>query len=961
MNLVLSSFNITIGMFMLTAVMSLSLLCVSQNRVRLFSLTALCVIGTAFQILSVKIALTNDLAFAIELQRWRACVVAFYIPFLLALLASYLGGRAYYYLIIVFALGFATLAVANLILPYGIKFSQQPELLSTFVEGTRFYYLVGLGGVWSLVWFIALFSGLLLAVFWAVKVYRKDPMVSLGLAAYLIVQLFITAVNIYGQTEIAYVIQTDGFALVLFVLFVSIGVGYNAFNTNLELKKLTEKMQLEVQQSIKLKNEKVVLARIVEEEPVATHIVDAGGRVLMCNSASREFWQQDLSESQFNLIEFIRIACQQNNLSFKLANDFVHLPELNIKSGLGYFLPEGINVCWLSVDLFPLTEQQQAQRYCIRVIDISHQKSVEEAVKKVASAVTANWGSQFYSQMVRMLNQTFNSDYAFIARISDDGLTMHTVAVAHGEHILDNFSYSLEGTPCAKTQDKGVCWYPNNVQQCFPNDLLLQDLNVQGYLGAALTHADSGFIGVLAVMSVDPIEVPGSISELLDVFVARVSAEFQLEEAQQKIKTLAYYDYLTELPNRAQLQERLSFKLSTYSADEHSALLMLDLDNFKYINDSLGNDVADQVLREVGRRLNSHSTLMVARYGGDEFVVISEKHTKKTIKAHAIEIGGDIIESIEKPIQIGNLIVNVSATIGVCIFPLQSTDRLEILSFAETALIQAKKHGRGLLHLFDPEVQQQIERKIILQNALKRAIEENQLTLAVQPQIRLDTKQISGEVLLRWTNTEGEIISPAEFIPVAEESGLIHPLGDWVLERTIKLISQWQSQPNFGGLAMNLSAWQFADSEFVFKLFRSVQNAKINAELLTLELTETSLLRDVNETKLRLIQLRKGGFRVSLDDFGTGYSSLSYLRELSLDEIKIDKSFVDEINGENGTPLIESIISIAEHLNLEVLAEGVETENQQNALSKIGCRAFQGYYFARPLTIDAFTDYLKQA
>lgn len=959
MNFVLSSFYITIGVYVLAVVIILSILTVSKHKLRLTLLLTLCTIGIVFQYITVQLLVTDELAQAVEMRRWRHLFVAIYMPVLLAFLATYLNIRRYRAHLTLFSIAAAILAIANLVLPYGIRFVALPELLNAEVQGMTFYYLSGPSHIWNSLWYSYLLTGFLCALYLAAKISVRDKLIAMGLFAYVLIQLLTTAVNIHSAMDILYIVQTDGFAILVLIVVACVGVTLDYLRSNQNLTHLTYRLQDEAREKSQLEDEKMILARIVEEEPYATHIINASGQVIQCNNASREFWQQDISQTHFNLLEFVRIACQKNNQAFDLSAEQVNFAELKITSGLGFFLPQGSSVSWLAISIFRLSELTGEEKFCIRLRDISEQKTVELAIKKVASAVAHNWGKQFYKQMVKTLNETFSSDYAIISRCKEGTDEMQTVAVAHQQSIIDNFSYSLPGTPCEKTLSRGICLYSNNIQTTFPNDKMLRDINVNGYLGAAIHGSEEEFIGVLVVMSVEPLMVPGNLTELLDLFVARTSAEFQLKHAEQKIRKIAYYDYLTELPNRANLLERLTSKLDSLTENCHSAVFLVDLDNFKFINDSLGNDVADQVLRVVARRLKEMQQVISARYGGDEFVLVSDKKPLNKIEDYARLESQNIIRYLEKPIQIGELIVNISASVGTCIFPLQSTDRLEILRYAETALLQSKKLGKGVGHLFDPIIQQRIEEKMALQQALQTAITQQELSLVIQPQIREHSNIVWGEVLLRWQNEDGHMISPAVFIPLAEETGMIHALGDWVIEQTLVLLKNWQALERLGGLSINVSAWQFADNDFIFKLLKKVQEYQVEPRRLTLELTETSLLQDIEEAKLKLKQLQSSGFKISLDDFGTGYSSLSYLRELPLDELKIDKSFVDEIDGKRHTPLVESIVSIAKHLNLEVLAEGVETEQQYQALFAMGCHAYQGYYFAKPLAIDAFEDALK--
>jgi len=398
-------------------------------------------------------------------------------------------------------------------------------------------------------------------------------------------------------------------------------------------------------------------------------------------------------------------------------------------------------------------------------------------------------------------------------------------------------------------------------------------------------------------------------------------------------------------------------------AVNQQALLLVDLDNFKYLNDSLGNDIADEILRAVGDKLSQFNDQgLIARYGGDEFVVVTDFQPERVhydISEFAVNLANQIILALSEPIQIGERIVNAQASIGICLFPKHATNRLDILRFAETALIQAKEAGRNQCQLFSPSIQKKIDKRVEIEAELSYAIDKDELSLYFQPQVDRQGLCYGAEVLLRWHNEKFGFVSPATFIPIAEESGLIHSIGDWVLSQSIDMLHVWRQQYPDLQLSVNVSAWQFSDPEFVKKVKGILSAYQVLPTQLTLELTETGLLQNIEQTRQKLSDLRLLGFKIALDDFGTGYSSLSYLRDLPLDEIKIDKAFVDEVDGHTPQPLIESMIAIAKHMGLHVIAEGVETIEQKQALSAMGCVNYQGYLFAKPMESEAFLAWLK--
>jgi diguanylate cyclase (GGDEF)-like protein/PAS domain S-box-containing protein len=440
------------------------------------------------------------------------------------------------------------------------------------------------------------------------------------------------------------------------------------------------------------------------------------------------------------------------------------------------------------------------------------------------------------------------------------------------------------------------------------------------------------------------------------------------KKTEEEIRYLAFYDPLTLLPNRRLLMDRLQHALaSSARTKSENALMLVDLDNFKTLNDTLGHNIGDLLLKQVAERLLScvRSGDTVARLGGDEFVVILEDMNEHILgTAVQVEsVGKKILDAIREPYQIGSHECRSSPSIGVTLFNSSESGVDELLKQADIAMYQAKKDGRSALRFFDPLMQSTINARASLERDLQGAIENRQLNLYYQIQVDSSHLPVGAEALIRWVHPVLGLVPPAQFIPMAEETGLILPIGKWVLETACLQLQAWQKNlvTRKLVLAVNVSARQFRQSDFVAQVKAIIQHYAINPMLLKLELTEGLLLHDIEDTIATMNALTKIGVRFSLDDFGTGYSSLQYLKRLPLDQLKIDRSFVQDIaTDKNDKAIVNTIISMAASLNLNVIAEGVETEDQRQLLLDSGCNHYQGYLFSKPLPIDQLEKLIEQ-
>ncbi len=438
--------------------------------------------------------------------------------------------------------------------------------------------------------------------------------------------------------------------------------------------------------------------------------------------------------------------------------------------------------------------------------------------------------------------------------------------------------------------------------------------------------------------------------------------------AEKRIEQLAFYDPLTNLPNRRMLTDRLQQALaSSFRTGKQGAILFIDLDHFKTINDTLGHAVGDQLLQQVAQRLNAcvREGDTVARLGGDEFVVMLEDLSTAAIEsAEQVEVVGEkILASLSEPYVLPKHELNNTPSIGATLFngTLQSVD--DLLKQADIAMYQVKQEGRNSLRFFDPKMQSAITARAALEDELRQALDKNQFELHYQIQMDSALTAIGAEALIRWRHPALGLVSPQQFITLAEETGLILPIGLWVLEAACQQIKRWQNTALTRDLrlAVNVSAQQFQQTDFAAQVIATLEKHQIPANRLKLELTESMLVDSVEQTISTMNQLKKLGVQFSLDDFGTGFSSLQYLKRLPLDQLKIDQSFVRDLTTDmSDQVIVRTIIAMAHSLNLEVIAEGVETEAQLQRLLNKGCTRFQGYLFSKPLPIAEFDVLLQE-
>jgi len=435
----------------------------------------------------------------------------------------------------------------------------------------------------------------------------------------------------------------------------------------------------------------------------------------------------------------------------------------------------------------------------------------------------------------------------------------------------------------------------------------------------------------------------------------------QRKDMDARVRFLAHHDLLTGLPNRTLFQDRMQQALASAKRMEtRVALLFIDLDRFKYVNDSFGHRAGDILLQTVAARLRGcvRETDTVCRHAGDEYLIVLSALREP---AEAALVAGKVLATFEDPFLLETQEIQISASVGISVYPDDGQTLEDLIRNADAAMYYSKKSGRNRYEFFTPELNAPVAERLVLANQLRRAVERNQLVLHYQPQFdTADGRLLGAEALVRWNHEEHGLLYPESFIPLAEESDIIHLIGEWVLNEACRQISAWRMEGlRLVPVAVNYSAFQFRRGNLVEGVAAAFSRHNLKPQQLEIELTENAIMQDPKETAKTLEMLHEMGVSLSIDDFGTGYSSLNYLKRFPIDKLKIDRSFVEDLPHDlNDSAIVQAIINLAKSLRMTVVAEGVETRGQLDFLRALGCEAYQGYFGGRPMDADRFASML---
>ncbi|MES9994083.1 MAG: EAL domain-containing protein [Candidatus Thiodiazotropha sp.] len=605
-------------------------------------------------------------------------------------------------------------------------------------------------------------------------------------------------------------------------------------------------------------------------------------------------------------------------------------------------------------------------RACGTHQDISERKRAAETLHTLVQSMVGITGGDFFKHVALELCYWFDADSVNIGELVDKNRINALATIINNESI-DEYSYTLSGTPCEIVINGGAQLYPQGVQDIFPSSENLAIQKAQGYAGTPITDLSGKVIGIVWVTSSKPLFMEPEWVSVMNIIAARISAEIERMRAMDKLEHQATFDALTELPNRRMLIDRLSqARARCLRHDHRGAVMFMDLDHFKTINDSLGHNIGDLLLQEVAHRLTQQirDEDTASRLGGDEFVVLFSELSGDPQQAaqHAQQAARKILQTISQPYTIHGNELHVTLSIGIVVFPMTDESAEDILKFADTAMYRAKEAGRDAIRFFLPGMQQAAEEHLSLQQDLQLAIEEDQLQLYFQPIVDSEDNPVGAEALIHWEHPYQGIIKPKTIITIAEESGQILQLGEWSLGQALKLSKPWMGNVyNLKCVSVNINTVQFRQAGFVEKVDRSLRESAFDPHHLTLEIHENTLSENLEDAKRKITALKELGVRISIDSFGIGYASIAYLRQLPLDELKIDRSFVRDITSDpKDAKLVKTIITMARQMEIDAVATGVETDPQLQFLRDNGCEIFQGYYFNPPLPAEDFESILKK-
>jgi diguanylate cyclase (GGDEF)-like protein/PAS domain S-box-containing protein len=688
-----------------------------------------------------------------------------------------------------------------------------------------------------------------------------------------------------------------------------------------------------------LRFEKPGLERGGFHEETAIGIVHATpeGHILRCNARFAEMIGYQLDEVAG--LTFQQITASEDVIACATAFRSLWNRSIEAVSLEARYVRKDASNTWLKLTLSLQYDYAGQPSHLLALVeDISERKAIE--IKLATSAPALATRDEVYRSAFRTFPQPILIVRTTDGKIVDANPEFLELTGYSREEVIEHTSLEIDLWASEEDRDK--------LGEALDQSNGVRDIEVR-----LKKKNGSPFWAQLSAAPADIDGEPCILCFIRDISVAKAEED--------EIKNLAFYDTLTGLPNRRLLWERLRQALivSVRNHCKH-ALLFLDLDNFKSLNDTLGHHIGDLLLQETARRIVGcvREADTVARFGGDEFVVVLEdlNAISETAATRAKAVAEKILSAIAQPFILEGREFDCSASMGITIFGNNGETGSEVLRQADMSMYQAKAAGRNGMLFFAPALQASVNARAEFEEDLRQAIKANQFSLYYQPQI--DRGLLTGaEALVRWNHPKRGIVSPHEFVPLAEETGLIVPLGIWILESACAQIAAWANRKEGAHLeiAVNISAREFRQPKFVEQVLRTLDHTGANPRNLKLELNQSVLSGNIDEVVAKMSELKSHGVRFSLDDFGTGYSSMSYLRRLPFDQLKIDRSFVGEIPVDPVAGAVaQAIVSFSKALGLSVIAEGVETEEQRTFLAGLGCHSFQGYLFSKPLPLGDF-------
>ncbi|HEY6240116.1 MAG TPA: EAL domain-containing protein [Burkholderiales bacterium] len=598
--------------------------------------------------------------------------------------------------------------------------------------------------------------------------------------------------------------------------------------------------------------------------------------------------------------------------------------------------------------------------------EITERKRTEELISSIARGVSGATGEPFFHSLIGQLSSALGADFAFVGELDPKNPAWVSTVAAYADGApVANFRYALRGSPCENVVGQRICVYPNHVCQSFPDDPPLAQKSIEAYVGAPLMSSSGQALGLIAVMFRAPLREAALAEQLLKIFAMRASGELERLRHVLALEHLATHDTLTGLPNRMLLKRRVDESVGRMTGAASlaepaalgeepkglGALMLIDLDRFKEVNDTLGHHVGDELLKNLIRRrsgeLYRKYGAEFGRLGGDEFALWVPGLDDAR---HAGELAAQVRESIIEPVEVEGYHLQVDSSIGIAMYPAHARDASGLLRCADVAMYNAKRSGTGWA-AYDPSADPHSVRRLAMMSDLGAAVRSGQLLAHYQPRVRLSDGHLQGfEALVRWRHPTLGLIPPAQFIPLAELSDVIRPLTLYMLDAALAHQRTWRDLELNISVAVNLSPRHLIDEAFPEQIGELIARHDADPATIELEITEGAIISDPDRATRIIRRIYGMGVRLSVDDFGTGFSSLSRLRQLPLHGLKIDLSFVAGMTtNEEDATIVKSIVDLAHNLGMLVIAEGVENKATLDALGACGCDEAQGYLIGRPM------------
>ncbi|XOV77812.1 MAG: EAL domain-containing protein [Aestuariibacter sp.] len=908
----------------------------------------------------------NDLALHIQYLSWRTTTANITIFLVVIFFAIYTGQSNKKWILVPSFVLLSIFTVIELNNPGFIKFNTIHALEEVNTDmNFRFHRLTGEPSSISYIrhGFFLLLIGWV--CFRAIKLWIEQRSITcIAILGYALLQFTTIFVEAYFVTQGQPIPIISGFGFCMMIAIFGFMMVISASKSQQLLDLSNSMLKTTLQEKSKVERREKLLTQIFDNSGIATLIIDDLGDIIERNSAFQSLFEDANPDAIENLAQlFQSVPMVYKELEGAIANNIpatVAPFEMNIGRA---------DRSWLEATLSPVGQGGSAELYVLWFNDVSENVYVDNAIKLIARGLSKNTGQAFYEDALIHLQKLLKTDFVLLgeSNCQETAETISTLAVCHKGQIIENFQYDLQNPPCSDVSSGITCCYPSDIQILYPKDALLKEMKIESYVGSALLNPAGQTIGILVALHTSRLERPEKSREIIEIFAAHISNEMARVNAENEIRQLAFNDQLTGLPNKASSHDYLkSFLRRLQKYGQSAWMALIDIDHLKRINDALGYVVGDEVIKNLSTRLVQQlaSDFFIARISGDEFLLLSGAFSsEQTLEQHMRETLEKTVAHLNDSITVGDHVLDISVSAGAVRIPNGIHDHLDAIRAAEIAVYKAKEAGRNNFVEYATGLQKLAERKLAMEKEIRGAIAQEQFSLFYQPQFSIDEQMVGSEALIRWVHPDKGMIAPDDFIPIAEEAGLIHQIGRFVQTKACQFLANHQDllsrqkQPQH--LAINISAWEFSRAQFVNNLLDIVRHYGISPQQLTLELTESSLLSDINDARQKLERLRANGFSISLDDFGTGYSSLAYLRQLPVDSLKIDKAFVDKVELNQSNPLVESMIAIGRNMGINVVAEGVETQSQMKQLSLWGCECFQGYYFDKPLPEKDYLQRLK--